>query len=245
MQDLRAVRMEFNRFMLRYKFATDEMTTRIDILREEFTHIHDYNPIEHVSSRIKSPESIFDKIQRKGGPLSLDAIGTSIQDIAGIRIVCSFVSDVYRVFRLLSSQHDISIVDVKDYIASPKPNGYKSLHLILEVPVFLSDGVQAVLVEVQVRTIAMDFWASLEHKIYYKYGGDVPQQMLDDLSEAAATASRLDATMARLHSDVRKLQEDEAVVEGTAGQPEALSNLVPVSDHLLTRLHSFRKVTEI
>jgi len=172
--------------------------------------LFDYNPIEHVGSRLKSPESIIDKVQRKGVEPTFDGIRAAIHDIAGVRITCSFVSDTYRVFELLTQQSDITVVSVKDYIAEPKENGYKSLHVVLSVPVYLAAGPVDVIVEVQIRTIAMDFWASLEHKIYYKYDKQVPQALLDDLTEAAVTASRLDATMERLHQEVRLLDEPAA-----------------------------------
>lgn len=212
-EDLRRLRDEFTRFLMRYKFGMDEVETKVSILRQEFTHLQDYNPIEHVTSRLKSPESILAKIERKGIDPSFEAIREGISDIAGVRIVCSFVSDVYRIWDALTRQTDLGVLDVRDYIASPKPNGYKSLHAIVEVPVFLSDGPVPVRVEVQIRTIAMDFWASLEHKIYYKYNRRVPDQLLDDLCRAAETASSLDATMERLHDEVRML---DAPIEAVA-----------------------------
>ena len=198
----RELKTELTRFMMSYKFATDEMMTKINILKEEFSSIHDYNPIEHVSSRLKSPEGILKKASRTGCPLALDEIRDHIQDIAGIRITCGFISDTYRVCDMLSRQQDVTVLKVKDYIASPKPNGYKSLHLLVAVPVFMSDRVQPVTVEIQIRTIAMDFWASLEHKIYYKYGGGVPDTLLVDLKRAADVAGRLDVEMERLHEQV-------------------------------------------
>ncbi len=202
LEDLRRLREEFTRFLMRYKFGMDEVETKVSILRQEFTHLQDYNPIEHVTSRLKSPESILAKIERKGIDPSFDAIREGINDIAGVRIVCSFVSDVYRIWDALTRQTDLGVIDVRDYIASPKPNGYKSLHAIVEVPVFLSDGPVPVRVEVQIRTIAMDFWASLEHKIHYKYAGNVPADLLDELKDAAGTAEALDARMEALHREL-------------------------------------------
>jgi len=191
--------------------------TKLNILRDEFAHLHDYNPIESVSARLKTPESLIEKIGRKG--LSLDAhptfadVRARITDIAGVRVVCSFTSDVYRVFDLLTEQDDITTIEVRDYIATPKPNGYRSLHALVEVPVFLSGGTTPVMVEVQFRTIAMDFWASLEHKIYYKYRHDVPAELLDGLRQAAETSYALDETMERLHQEVRGLEDlPDAVV---------------------------------
>jgi len=222
----------FRRFMLEHKFGMDEIVTKLSILRDEFTHLHDYNPIENLSFRLKSIESLFEKMVRKGLVLeeepSFEEIRARVTDIAGVRVTCSFVSDVYRVFELLCAQADVRVVETRDYVATPKPNGYRSLHALVEVPVYLSGGSVPILVEVQFRTIAMDFWASLEHKIYYKYRRDVPQALLDGLHDAADTAFALDATMERLHQEVRGMDAlDEPVLAqlrpGTdAAPPEAL-----------------------
>ena len=202
---IRAFRQTLARFRLAYKFGIDEMLTKINILREEFQETHDYSPIEHVNSRVKTLDSLYQKLQRAGVPMELDAIRERVRDIAGVRITCAFVSDAYWVARMLTRQEDITVVEVKDYIAAPKTNGYQSLHLIVQVPVFLSDRTERVYVEVQIRTIAMDFWASLEHKIYYKYERDVPAHLLEELREAARTASELDEKMARLRDEIRGL----------------------------------------
>jgi putative GTP pyrophosphokinase len=198
----RRMREEFARLMMEYQFAVDEMLTKVSILRREFLHLHRYNPIEHVNSRVKSPDSIMGKVARKGYEPTAASVRANITDIAGIRITCSFIADTYRVLEALTAQDDISVVSIKDYIAEPKPNGYKSLHAILEIPVFLSDGPVPVKVEVQIRTIAMDFWASLEHKIYYKYAGDVPAHLVASLTEAAVVADQLDLRMEQLHTEV-------------------------------------------
>lgn len=230
LDEIRLLRDDFARFMMPYKFGIDEVNTKISILREEFSQLHDYNPIEHVSSRLKTPESIVAKVVRKECDPSFEAIAETITDIAGVRITCSFCSDVYRVFELLTGQSDVRLVTAKDYIAQPKPNGYKSLHAIIEVPVFLSAGPKPVFVEVQIRTVAMDFWASLEHKIYYKYDKAVPQDLLDELKEAAETASRLDAKMERLHSEIR----------GGDAPSEPHPTLVP-GDDTLQQFHEARQ----
>jgi putative GTP pyrophosphokinase len=201
--ELREMRDDLQRFLLEYRFGMQEIETKIGILRDEFLLTHDYNPIEHVSSRVKSPDSLVEKVQRKGIDADFDSIRRNVTDIAGVRITCSFVSDAYRLFDLLTDQDDIRVLQVKDYIAHPKPNGYKSLHAILEVPVFLSTGRIDVPVEVQFRTIAMDFWASLEHKIYYKYDTRVPAELLESLKDAADTAAELDERMQRLHREIR------------------------------------------
>jgi putative GTP pyrophosphokinase len=205
--DARRVQSELQRFLLEYEFGLREVETKISILSDEFRHMHDYNPIEHVSTRVKSADSILRKVARKGiapaGAMpDLPAVREHIVDIAGVRVTCSFVHDAYRLFDLLTQQDDIHVRTVKDYIAEPKANGYKSLHAIIDVPVFLSTGTLAIPVEMQFRTIAMDFWASLEHKIYYKYDEDVPAELLAELKEAADTASVLDARMERLHREL-------------------------------------------
>jgi putative GTP pyrophosphokinase len=200
--EMRAMRDEFQRFLLEYRFGLQEVETKITILRDEFQLMHDYNPIEHVSSRVKTPDSLAEKVARRGIDQDFETIRAHITDIAGIRVTCSFVADAYRLFDLLTAQDDITVRAVKDYIARPKDNGYKSLHAIVEVPVFLSSGRVDVPVEVQFRTIAMDFWASLEHKIYYKYDRQVPSHLLDSLRDAADTAAELDVRMERLHREV-------------------------------------------
>ncbi|SDS59119.1 putative GTP pyrophosphokinase [Paenibacillaceae bacterium GAS479] len=221
---LKKLKNEITRFMMMYKFALDEMETKIEILKEEFQLLHDYNPIEHTKSRVKSPESIINKISRKNGELSLPAIKETIKDIAGLRITCSFVSDIYRIHDMLKVQHDLKIIDVKDYIAWPKPNGYQSLHLLVEVPVFMSDRQEKVIVEVQIRTIAMDFWASLEHKLYYKYNKAVPEHLLRELKEAADSAAALDIKMERLHREVETLQAEQEEEEAADYLPALLED---------------------
>lgn len=190
---------ELRLFHLNYKFGLDEILTKINILREELAFREGANPIEHVNSRIKTIDSLRAKAERIGCPLELDAIGEQIRDIAGVRIVCSFIGDIYRVLEMLTSQPDVTVREVKDYVARPKPNGYRSVHAIVEIPVFLSDTTRAVPIEIQIRTVAMDFWASVEHKIYYKYAKHVPAELLEELSAAARVAHELDTRMGELH----------------------------------------------
>lgn len=201
------LRQEFDEFLMMYRFGISEVLTKITILREEYETRNGHSLIEHVNSRVKSMDSLLAKVQRLECPPHLPTIGERVRDIAGIRITCAFADDVYRVAESLTAQNDITVLDTKDYIRSPKANGYQSLHLILAVPVFLSDGVHSVPVEVQIRTIAMDFWASLEHKIYYKYDRDVPQHLIDELKSAADSAHALDVKMARLRDEVHRLGE--------------------------------------
>lgn len=211
-EHMHELRIHMTRFMMAYKFALDEIDTKVRILQEEFRLMHEYNPIEHVNTRLKSPESILKKVQKKKLPYTLDAIKAHITDIAGIRIICSFVSDIYRLKEMFERQSDLQIVEVKDYIAKPKENGYQSLHMIMKVPVYLSDRREEVFVEMQIRTIAMDFWASLEHKIYYKYNKKIPQRLIDELKEAAISAAELDHKMEKLNTEInilKQFDEDE------------------------------------
>ncbi|MCR2784854.1 MULTISPECIES: GTP pyrophosphokinase family protein [unclassified Microbacterium] len=201
-QDLRDLRDDLQRFLLEYRFGLQEVETKISILRDEFANMHAYNPIEHVTSRVKSPDSLVEKVVRKGIAADFDTIRANITDVAGVRITCSFRADAYRLFDLLTAQSDITVIAVKDYIAEPKPNGYQSLHAIVQVPVYLSTGPVHVPVEIQFRTIAMDFWASLEHKIYYKYDRQVPDSLLAELKDAADSAAALDERMQRLHLEL-------------------------------------------
>ncbi len=194
-------------FLLLYKFALAEMNTKITILNEEFQLIHAYNPIEHIKSRIKTPESIKDKLLRKGYDISLENARDHIYDIAGIRIITSFNSDIYNLSDLICGIKGIRLIEAKDYIKSPKPNGYRSLHLLLEVPVFLSDRVEYLKLEVQLRTIAMDFWASLEHKIYYKFEKTVPSYITEQLKDCAELANYLDEKMLSINEEIKKFRQ--------------------------------------
>lgn len=209
--EAKQLRDAFQRFLREYEFGMREVETKISILRDEFTHMHAYNPIEHVKSRVKTPDSIVEKIARKGIEPDFEVIRREITDIAGVRVTCSFVSDVYRLFDLLTQQDDVTMRTVKDYIATPKPNGYRSLHTIVDVPVFLSTGPVAIPVEVQFRTIAMDFWASLEHKIHYKFSGRVPAHLVQSLTDAAEAAGELDERMERLHREAH--ESNQRVIE--------------------------------
>ncbi|QNK90781.1 GTP pyrophosphokinase family protein [Sporosarcina sp. resist] len=192
--------------MLAYKFALDEVSTKINILEEEFQLIHEYNPIEHINTRLKTPESIIKKAHRKNVELSLSSIKENMRDIAGIRINCSFNSDIYKLSEMIQKQRDIEVIEYKDYIQNPKPNGYRSLHLILKIPVFMTDRVEHVFVEMQIRTIAMDFWASLEHKIFYKFNKSVPEKITKELKEAAESANELDQKMENLQKEVNEIK---------------------------------------
>ena len=181
-----------------HKFGIEEITTKLNILNEEYDYLHAYNPIEHLETRIKTPEKTVEKLIRQGFEVSPESAKKNLHDIGGIRIVCSFVEDIYVIYENLCRQTDLKIVGVKDYIKNPKPNGYRSLHLLVEVPVFLTDRVEQVVIEVQIRTIAMDFWASLEHKIYYKKKCTPQPEIVADLTECADLAALLDKKMQRI-----------------------------------------------
>lgn len=225
--DVRALREQFLDFMLGYKFAIEEITTKINILREDFNSTHEYNPIEHVGSRLKTPESVMEKVQRKNYPMTPASIRDNILDIAGVRIVCSFISDITVIRDMLAGQEDITVLEERDYITHRKPNGYQSLHLIVSIPVFRSHGTEHIPVEIQIRTIAMDFWASLEHKIYYKYRGEVPPNLRSDLAQAAEVATQLDEKMEALHRQVDRTERTKAEPADTVDLRRLYSSLVP------------------
>ena len=185
-----------------YNAALRQVSTKMEILNDEFQHVHQYNPIEHIKARIKTPESIVKKLKRGGHESTIDNMVKHINDIAGIRIICSFTSDIYRIADMIRKQHDIEVIAVKDYITFPKASGYKSYHMIVTVPVYLSDRTVDTKVEIQIRTVAMDFWASLEHKIHYKFEGDAPDYIKDELIECAKMVSDLDARMLLLNEKV-------------------------------------------
>ncbi|MBP1157605.1 MULTISPECIES: GTP pyrophosphokinase family protein [unclassified Paenibacillus] len=202
---------QFKELFLPYKFALDYLSTTIEHINEEAMHVYDYNPIEHIKTRLKSPESVISKLQRKGLPIEFASAKQHLSDIVGVRIICSFVSDIYDLYEILRSRHDIKIIECKDYIKSPKPNGYQSLHLIVEVPILLSKGTERVLAEIQLRTLGMDFWASLEHKIFYKYNKDIPERLKRELYEAANMTVQLDAKMKAISDEVGHLSSPYAM----------------------------------
>ncbi|MBQ8823099.1 MAG: GTP pyrophosphokinase family protein [Lachnospiraceae bacterium] len=185
-----------------YNAALRQVQTKMEILNEEFQHVHQYNPIEHIKARIKSPESIVKKLRRHGLESTIDNMVNHINDIAGVRIICSFTSDIYRVADMIRNQKDIKVVAVKDYITYPKTSGYRSYHMIVTVPVYLSDRIVDTKVEIQIRTVAMDFWASLEHKIHYKFEGDAPSHIRTELVECARMVADLDARMLMLNDEI-------------------------------------------
>ena len=187
-----------------YKSALKQINTKIDILNDEFQQRHKYNPIEHIKSRIKTPESIVKKLKRHGYESTIHNMVRYVNDIAGIRITCSFTSDMYLIADMISKQSDITILSIKDYMKNPKESGYRSYHMIVSVPVFLSDGVIETKVEIQIRTVAQDFWATLEHKMHYKFEGNGPESITRELKECAKYIADLDERMQELNNEIQK-----------------------------------------
>ena len=190
-----------------YNSALKQISTKLEILNDEFQPVHRYNPIEYIKSRIKSPESIVKKLKKNGYESTIDNMVRYVNDIAGIRVICSFTSDIYQIAEMISNQSDIKVISVKDYIVNPKASGYKSYHMLVTVPVYLSDRIANTKVEIQIRTVAMDFWASLEHKIHYKFEGNAPEYIRDELVECAKMVSNLDARMLSLNEEIQHLSQ--------------------------------------
>ena len=194
--------------MLIYTSALKQIETKLEILNEEFQHVHCYNPIEHIKSRVKTSESIVKKLKKHGYESTLDNMVKYVNDIAGIRIICSFTSDIYRLADIIRNQQDIRVISVKDYITKPKKSGYKSYHMIVTVPVYLSDRILDTKVEIQIRTVAMDFWASLEHKMNYKFEGNAPEHLKNDLVECSKIVSMLDTQLMMLNDEIQQYRSD-------------------------------------
>lgn len=195
----------FARYMLLYQSALKLIYSRLDILNDEFQLIHRRNPIAHITSRIKQPEKIMEKLDRKGFEVSCDSMWNNLYDIAGVRIICSFLEDIYRIVDLLKQQEDLGFIKEIDYIRYPKENGYRSYHMIVAVPVYLSGELIPVNVEIQIRTIAMDFWATLEHDLYYKKGKSAPLAMIEALTECAEDIANIDSRMQFIKNQVDDL----------------------------------------
>ena len=196
--------MPLKRLMAYYRCAIMEVETKFNVLNEEFSLEYDRNPIETIKTRLKSTESIIKKLVRRNFPLTVDSIEANLNDIAGVRVVCSFLEDIYLLADCLLQQDDVKLIQVKDYIKNTKPNGYRSLHLIIEIPIFLKDEKKDMRVEVQLRTIAMDFWASLDHKLSYKK--DIPEEeaklLRQELLECAQISADLDVRMGEIKNRI-------------------------------------------
>ena len=193
-----------------YEAAIKEISTKLDILDDEFNIKHDHNPIHHMESRIKQAPSITKKLQKKGLKFSIENPIENLNDIAGVRVICYYLEDIYKIAELLTRQDDIVLLEEKDYIKEPKPSGYRSLHLVVKVPVFLAEETKEVPVEVQIRTIGMDFWSSLEHKLKYKNQDLVDEQLRQDLTDCAGTIADIDKKMESIYKSIRFYKDEEA-----------------------------------
>ena len=194
--------------MFLYDSALKEINTKIEILNNEFVHIYNYNPIEHIKSRLKTPDSIVKKLKRYGFEVTIDNMVEKLSDIAGIRIICSFTSDIYQIAEMITKQSDVTVLYVKDYIKNPKPNGYKSYHMVVTIPIYLTDGPVDTKVEIQIRTIAMDFWASLDHQLKYKKSFvDLNGEISGELKQCADVIAQTDNKML----EIRKRIEAQGV----------------------------------
>ena len=191
---------QYRELMQLYDAAVREIRTKVEILDSEFRVRYARNPIHHIDTRLKSPASIVEKLNRKGLPQTLEAIEQNLTDIAGVRVICHYIDDIYEVANLLKSHADVEVIKETDYIKNPKPNGYRSLHLVVKIPVYFADGMVKMPVEIQIRTMAMNFWASLEHKLRYKSDGEIPQFIADELKECSETIAETDLKMQRIHS---------------------------------------------
>ena len=186
---------EFQELMMMYSCAIREMRTKLEVLNDELSVHHQRNPIEFITSRVKKPLSIVEKLHRYGVPVSVESVEKNLNDVAGVRVICSFIDDIYTVADMLLRQDDITLIKKKDYIEHPKDNGYRSLHLVIETPVYLSETKELVHVEVQIRTIAMNFWATLEHDLKYKTDSVVSADLAAKLKDCAETIAATDQQM--------------------------------------------------
>ncbi|WP_416367250.1 GTP pyrophosphokinase [Paenibacillus sanfengchensis] len=211
---------EWKKLPTLYQLALDELKNKIKLVQTEWKIHNGYSPIEHIKTRIKEPRSILEKLERKGFALTVDNMVNQIHDIAGMRIVFSFAQDIYSLLDHLRQREDINIIEIKDYIEHPKPNGYQSLHVIVAVPLTLFEGQRWMKVEIQMRTLAMDFWASMEHILYYKYDKQVPSHVIRELTEAARAADALDKKMHGLRREIMGASEIPARRTETESLPK-------------------------
>ena len=193
---------EFRQMMMMYSCAIKEIKTKLQVLNDELSIKRQRNPIEFIKTRVKQPDSIESKLRRKGYPVTVQSVFENLSDVAGVRVICAFIDDIYKVADMLTAQDDIELIKRKDYIKNPKMNGYRSLHLIIEVPVFFSDHKEQIRVEVQIRTIAMDFWASLEHQLKYKKDIDDAESIMYELRACADVINRTDYHMQSLRDRI-------------------------------------------
>ncbi len=185
-----------------YNAAIREVTTKLTILDEEFHVRYDHSPIHHIESRLKTPQSIIGKLKRKGFDVNLESIREHLMDVAGVRVICCYIDDVYRIADMLLKQDDVTLLRVSDYIKKPKDNGYRSLHIVVTTPIFLSERKEYIPVEIQLRTVAMDFWASLEHQIHYKNEKEVPEELIQRLKVCADDIAKIDGDMQNIYNQI-------------------------------------------
>jgi putative GTP pyrophosphokinase len=208
-EDLFGTAKKLNQVLMMYSCAIREVKTKLEVLNDELSVRNQRNPIEFITTRVKKPKSIVEKLHRRGFEISLDSVMENLNDVAGVRVICSFVDDIYAVADMLTKQDDVKLLQVKDYIKSPKPNGYRSLHLIIEIPVFFSDKKENLRVEVQIRTIAMDFWASLEHDLRYKKNIHAADMVQAQLKECADTIAETDQRMMAIRDQIEILDSEQ------------------------------------
>ena len=202
-----AMRQDYAQIRGVYSAAIREINARLQTLDSDFSYRNRHNPIHHIESRVKSLSSIIKKLKASGAPVSMSSAKKNLHDIAGVRVVCRYVDDIFRIANLLLAQDDISLILKKDYIANPKPNGYRSLHIVVDVPVYMSQGKLYAPVEIQIRTVAMDFWATLEHGIRYKATGEVSQSIVDELRECANVITETDYKMQEIFKALQQVHD--------------------------------------
>ncbi|MGC2872222.1 GTP pyrophosphokinase [Ihubacter sp. rT4E-8] len=198
----------FDLLMMRYNSAIREVRTKLEILNDELA-LYGHSPISSIKSRRKKPLSILEKLQRQGDEISLQSIEDNLNDVAGIRVICSFVDDIYKVAKMLADQDDITLIQIKDYIQNPKPNGYRSYHMIVEVPVFFTNEKRPMRVEIQIRTVAMDFWASLEHQMKYKQDISNADEIMEELKECADVIAGTDIRMMKIREKIGRTRDQD------------------------------------
>ena len=191
----------FSEQMLLYGAAIKKVSTTLEILDDEFHLRNDYNPIHHIETRLKTPQSIFNKLTKRGFPMTMESLHDNLTDIAGIRVICNYIDDAYRIADLLIAHNDIELLEKKDYIACPKPSGYRSLHLIVNVSVYMSEGSVQIPAEIQIRTIAMDYWATLEHRLKYKNEGSVPPDLHHKMKSCSEELADMEARMQEIQRE--------------------------------------------
>ena len=202
----------FDVLMMKYRCAIREIQTKLEVLDDEFSAVNRRNPISSIKSRVKSPASIYEKLRRRDLPFTEESIVKNLDDVAGIRVICPFISDIYAVANMLISQDDVEVMEVKDYIKNPKPNGYRSLHYVVIIPIYLSSGKEYMKVEVQIRTIAMNFWASLEHQMHYKqFGNEEMPEIVNELTVCADTIYNTDVHMQEIREEIHRLEHPECL----------------------------------